>query len=381
MTVSSNRPFVLRAIPTVLRVALVLGMLYVFLVGVTMISGGIVSLGGDVHARVLQYVANPISGLSAGLLITVLVQSSSVSTATIVGLVGTGTLPVGLAVPMVMGANVGTTITSTFAALGSIRRSEEFRRSLAGATVHDLYNLLLVVVLFPLELATGFLARSATALTGVLRDTDVTVSAGPSPIRRAVAWPFDALRSTGVLPENGVLLGLALLAVGMTLILIALGAVTTNMRRLMVGRVEQAMNRVVSSGGGTTGILVGTIVTIIVNSSSITTAILVPLVGAGVLTLRNAFPVTLGANVGTTLTALLASLAAARPEGLTIALVHVLYNVFGLILVYPFPAIRNIPVWAADRFATIAIRHRALLGVYLGGVFLVGPIFGLLLFG
>jgi hypothetical protein len=82
--------------------------------------------------------------LSAGILATVLVQSSSVSTATIVGLVGAGTLGLPEAVPMIMGANIGTTVTNTLAALGNIRRSEEFRRGFAGATMHDMFNVLAV---------------------------------------------------------------------------------------------------------------------------------------------------------------------------------------------------------------------------------------------
>jgi solute carrier family 34 (sodium-dependent phosphate cotransporter) len=109
------------------------------------------------------------------------------------------------------------------------------------------------------------------------------------------------------------------------------------MRRLVAGSVERAMNRVIGKGGGSIGILVGIGVTVAVQSSSITTSILVPLVAAGVLTLPSAYPITLGANVGTTITALLASLAVLRPEGLTIALVHLLFNVSAIALIFPVP--------------------------------------------
>jgi solute carrier family 34 (sodium-dependent phosphate cotransporter) len=116
-----------------------------------------------------------------------------------------------------------------------------------------------------------------------------------------------------------------------------------------------------------------------VQSSTITTSILVPLVAAGILTVRNAYPITLGANVGTTITALLASLAVLRPEGLTIALVHTLFNLTALALIYPVPAIRYIPVRTAERLAAAATERRSLVVAYVAGLFLVVPLLGVLI--
>lgn len=366
----------LRRLPAPLRGVLVVVLLYVFLVGVGLIEDGIGAFGQGFTDGLLANVANPVSGLFAGLLATVLVQSSSVSTATIVGLVGAGTLSVELAVPMVMGANIGTTVTSTVAALGSIRRSEEFRRGFAAATVHDFFNLTIVVVLFPLELATGVLSRTAAALTGVLRGTEVR-EPGDSLLRTAIDVPVDAIGAlTG---ESGAIAGALLLVVGLGCILLALSQITRTMRDLVAGTLERTMNGIIARGGGVMGILVGLVITVVVQSSTITTSILVPLVAAGVLTLQNAYPITLGANVGTTLTALIASLAVLRPEGLTIALVHALYNLAGLAIVYPFPAIRRIPVVAAERFAVIATERKSIVAIYLIGAFIVIPLAGLLL--
>jgi solute carrier family 34 (sodium-dependent phosphate cotransporter) len=126
---------------------------------------------------------------------------------------------------------------------------------------------------------------------------------------------------------------------------------------------------------------VGILVTIAVQSSSITTSILVPLAGAGVLSLRNAYPVTLGANVGTTITALLASLAAARPEALTVALAHTIFNVSGILILYPLPRVREIPLRAAEGLATMAARNRSLVAGYTIGLFLVVPALGVVIFG
>lgn len=366
-----------RTIPPFARALLVFFLLYAFLVGVGLLEAGIAALGKGFQAGLLESVSNPISGLCAGLLATVLVQSSSVSTSTIVGLVGAGTLPLGLAVPMVMGANIGTTITNTLAALGSIRRADEFQRAFAAATVHDFFNLLAVAVLLPLEIATGMLRRLAAAITDVALEAGVRAAEpGKSPIRAAVKLPVEWVE--GLLP-GGHLAAVVLLVLGLALIFMALALITRNMRRLVAGSVERVMNRVVGKGGGLVGILAGIGVTVAVQSSSITTSILVPLVGAGVLTLASAYPITLGANVGTTVTALIASLAVVRPEGLTIALVHLLFNVVGILILYPVPMLRRVPIRLAQALAEAAVRRTRVVFAYVVTIFLVLPLLGVFL--
>lgn len=362
---------------SVARLGLVIFLLYVFLVGIAFLEAGIASTGEAFQSNLLQSVSNPISGLCAGLLATVLVQSSSVTTSTIVGMVGAGTLPVELAVPMVMGANIGTTVTSTLAALGSLRRTEEFRRAFAAATVHDFFNLLAVVVLLPLELATGVLRSTASWLTELLTSAGVeTTRPETSALRAAVRLPVGWVRESF---DEGTILSIVLLVVGLACIFVALAFITRNMRQLVAHGVERAINRFIGSGGGLLGILIGVGVTVAVQSSSITTSIMVPLVAAGVMTVRSAYPVTLGANVGTTITALIASLAVIRPDGLTIALVHLLFNVVGLLLVYPVAGIRFIPVRLAEALADQAAQRRTLVAAYLFGVFLVLPLLGVFL--
>jgi sodium-dependent phosphate cotransporter len=103
------------------------------------------------------------------------------------------------------------------------------------------------------------------------------------------------------------------------------------------------------------------VMTVMVQSSSITTALLVPLAGAGLLKIRQAFPITIGANIGTTVTALLASLGVSgvnASAGLQIALVHLLFNVSATLVIYPIPRIREIPIRAAERLAEFASRSR-----------------------
>lgn len=366
-------------LPAPVRAVLVVALLYGFLVGVGLLEEGISALGEGFTTGLLDRVANPISGLFAGVLFTVLVQSSSVSTATIVALVGAGTVPLDLAVPMVMGANIGTTVTNTLAALGNIRRPREFELGFAAATMHDFFNLLAVAILLPLELLTGFLTEMALWLTEILRGTEVA-EVGRSPIRSAVKLPVDTI--AGFFdgdPIGGVVAAVLLLVIGLGLIFTALGLITRNMRQLVAGSVERAMNRVVGTGGGAIGLVVGLLVTLAVQSSTITTSILVPLVAAGILTLPNAYPITLGANVGTTMTGLLASLAVLRPEGLTIALVHTLFNVTAIAAFYPVPRIRLVPVRAAERLAARAVRQRWLIFAYVLGIFVLLPLAGVFL--
>ncbi len=368
-------------VPRWLRLILVFGYLYLFLVGIKGLETGINLFGADAAERIFDSVSSPVAGLFAGILATVLVQSSSVTTSTIVGLVASGALSVSAAVPMVMGANIGTTVTNTLASLGHVRRGAEFSRAFAGATVHDVFNILAVIVFLPLELATGFLSKSATWLTTVFEGQSGAVS-GPSssPIKSAIKAPVKLIEQglEGLGLGSG-WLGTLMLVIAIALLFLALVLITRNMRMLMAGRMEAGFNAMLGRGAGVGAIALGLVITIAVQSSSITTSVLIPMVGAGILTLENAYPVTLGANLGTTVTALLASLATDRPEALTIALTHTLFNLFGILLFYPLPALRRIPVRAATVLADAAVRRKRIALVYLSAVFIVIPVAGILI--
>ena len=104
---------------------------------------------------------------------------------------------------------------------------------------------------------------------------------------------------------------------------------------------------------------------------------MIPLVASGVLLVRNAYPITLGANIGTTITALLGALAAGTVSGLTIAFVHTLFNVAGIVLIYTLPATRYIPVDLAERLSNVATRHRWVAIAYVVGAFILVPIIGI----
>jgi len=368
-----------RTMPTWARSVLVFALIYIFLVGVSSLESGIKVMGADTQANLFESVNNPIAGLFVGILGTVLVQSSSASTSVVVGLVASGALGVDAAVPMIMGANIGTTVTNTLVSLGSIRQSDEFKRAFAAATVHDFFNLLAVAILLPIELVTGALSNIATSITEALGGS--AGSEWKSPIKKwvkePVGWLKDGLGELG-LEEN--LLGTTMVLVGLVIVLAALTFITKNMKKLVADRVERSLNAVLGSGGGVVAMVLGLIITVAVQSSSITTSIMVPLAAAGVVTLRNIFPVTLGANVGTTITALLAALASGSVDALTIALVHTTFNVTGIAILYPMPRIRMIPLRAAERMAELAVERHTMAVAYVVTLFIVIPLIGVVIF-
>lgn len=360
-----------------LRLVLLFVLLYAFLAAIDVLGVGLAKLGEDFVDTLFQGIDNPLVGLFVGTLTTVLVQSSSVTTATVVSLVGTGVVGVSDAVPIIMGANIGTTVTNTLASIGSLRRVEEFRRAFTGATMHDCFNLLTVALLLPVEMATQLLSKTAVALSGVFGNT--TTGEFNSPLSAAVSVASDAVESlvdTVVGPDS--LAAALLVALGLGLIFASLVTITKNMRVVIAGPAERSMNAVLGRSG-VLGIVVGAVLTVAVQSSSITTSLLIPMIAAGVLALPNAYPITLGANLGTTVTALLAALAVDRIEGLQIALVHVLFNVIGVLLLYPIPALRHIPLRLAAAVARMASQRRMLVAVYILVVFYVVPLLGILL--
>jgi len=354
------------------RIVGLFGLLFLFLVSIKLLESGIKLLGADYTENLFQGVSNPLAGLAAGLLATVLVQSSSVTTSTIVALVGSGTLTVELAVPMIMGANIGTTITNTLVSLGSIGRRVDFRRAFAAATVHDFFNILAVAIFLPLQVMTGFLSTWAGWLTHMLPIGDAGGKFN-SPIKSAVKgvahWVQGLFEAVGA---SGGWLSSFMLIIGLVLIFISLTTITKLMRKVIADKAEKAVNKALRKAG-IIGIIIGMLITFAVQSSSITTSLMVPLCASGVLTLDNAFPVMLGANIGTTITAFLASLAT-DIKGLHIALVHVLFNVLATGLIYPFQFLRRIPIRMARGLAIAAVRNKMVVVVYIFVMFILAPL-------
>lgn len=356
------------------RPFLALLLLFLFLVGVQALSTGIKGLGSGVIDGLLATVQNPFMGLVTGILTTTLVQSSSVTTSLVVGLTASGVLPIQYAIPIVMGANIGTTVTNTVAALAQVGRRTEFRRAFAAATCHDFFNYLTVLALLPLELATGFLEKSSAALVAFLPATSNTVSYN-SPLKGALKACVHALESTvAIITTDEFISAILLIVLAIALIFLSLMFIVRVMKSLVLSRMEGFIRRALGRGfkGSLLSVVSGALLTVLVQSSSITTSVMVPLAGAGVVRLWQVFPVTVGANLGTTVTALIASMAATGPAGdlaKQIAIVHLLFNLSGTLLFYIPPVTRRWPMVAAQWLAGVAVRSRRWALVYVVAAF------------
>ncbi len=355
---------------------LVITLIYLLLAAVGAIGDGFKAAVGDNAKELFAFATNPFVGLMIGVAATALIQSSSTVTSIIVGMVAGG-LPIPIAIPLIMGANIGTSLTSTIVSLGHVRNGVEFHRAFAAATVHDAFNITAVAILLPLELLFHPLAQMSEVLAGLLVSDSTSVDMKSVNFMKTLLTPASDLLSASVswLPSQ-VWSGVALIVMGIGLILFVVQAIGKVLRRVMVGRAKEIMHTSVGRGP-VSGIASGTLITILVQSSSTTTALIVPLAGTGVFSLKQVYPFTLGTNIGTCVTALLAATAISGPTAelaMQIALVHLLFNLFGIFLIYVLPFLRGVPPAIATHLADLAQRSKLYVGAYIGGVFFGLPL-------
>jgi solute carrier family 34 (sodium-dependent phosphate cotransporter) len=353
------------------RVLLVFGVLFLFLVAINLLGSSFKLLGKDFVQTLIHADLDPFTGLFIGILATAIVQSSSVTTSTIVGLVSGGIVSVEVAVPMIMGANIGTTVTNAIVSFGHASQRDEFRRAFSGSMLHDFFNVLCVAILLPVEVMTGFLAKSAGFLSGLMYGIGGVHY--KSPIKVFIGGIAKDIQQYVVeaIPFSKTVAGVLLIVIAFVLIAGCLFSLVKLLKSLVMNKVVQALDRTLSQRAIVT-MGIGVIITVLVQSSSVTTSILVPLIGAGIISLEVAFPITLGANIGTTATALLAALAGTQ-AGLTIALVHLLFNITGIAMIYPWKPIRRIPVEMARRMGDLVARKRRVAVLFVLFLFFVLP--------
>ena len=362
--------------------ARIASLLYLFLVGLEALGGGFKLLGQEAVDAFFSATENPFAGLALGILTTSVVQSSSVTTAMVVALVAnpSAPLPIGNAIPMIMGANIGTTVTNTLVSFGHVARPDEFRRAMAFGTLDDFFNLCALVVLLPIEIAFGLLEKLSGLL--IFWMPAVKGAALPNPIKQAVSVVVHPLTESLLrfLPQSaagGVLLALA----GLT-IFIALHYLVRSLQEAGEERVKSWVQRALGNSSWR-GFALGAAATAAVQSSSVVLSLLVPLAGTGGLTLAQGFPVALGANVGTTVTALLAASGAASTMlagAVQIALVHLLFNAIGAAVIYPVETVRRIPMSMSEWIADVAVRSKTRALTYLVLLFYGLPALGFAVF-
>ena len=331
--------------------------LYLFLVGIKGLSSGIKMLGGDFANQIMTTTSNPFISLLVGILATTLFQSSSTTTSIIVGMVSSGAVTLSGAIPMIMGANIGTTVTNTIVSMGHIRRGNEFMRAFSAATHHDIFNVLSVIILLPLEIAFGLIEKTATGLGTLLFGTISTDEVFQSPIKAAIKWGSKHIQSLSFDSTALYIILSVLLTFAMLFFIVKL------LRSLVLDNIQQYFDKYIfKSAARAMGF--GIILTIMVQSSSITTSTIVPLAGAGVVKLHQLYPFTIGANVGTTVTALLASLTL-NVTAMVAGFAHLFFNIFGIVIIFLNPLLKNIPLDLADWLSEKAVKNRFIPLFYL----------------
>ena len=271
-------------------------------------------------------------------------------------------------------------MTNTLVSLGHIGHRREFRRAFAAATIHDFFNITAVLIFLPLEMMFGVMHRLSQWMTGTIYGNSGVdlgafnaIGAITKPVVKVTHGVFQWIPGpTWVAEGLFVLFGLALIFISILL----LGKL---LRMLLTGKAEKVFHAAVGKNA-LAAIGSGLLITVLVQSSSTTTSLIVPLAGAGLMTLKRVFPFTLGANIGTCVTALLAAMAITGDGAdlaLQIALIHLLFNALGVVIIYGIPLLRRIPLVCASSLAKLASEKRSMALLYIVGVFFVLPLVSL----
>ena len=337
-------------------------LLYIFFVSISLMGASFKFFGKGFAEKLLTTTSNPFIGLFIGILTTSIVQSSSTTTSMTVALVAGGALDVLTAIPIIMGANIGTSVTNTLVSLGHIYNKDEFRRAFAAAIIHDFFNLISVIIIFPLELAFDILGRISLFFEQLLKNSDGLNLIDPLKI---IVKPTVNL-IIKLTDESGTII----LMISVILLFIALRYIVVNLKAIMIGKIEAFINETLFKTD-IRALILGLIMTMLVQSSSITTSLAVPLAGAGILSLRQIFPFTLGANVGTTVTAILASLVTGSESAVTVAFAHLMFNVLGICFIWP---IKRVPIFLAEKLAEYSLKSKLIPVAYITLVFFIIPL-------
>lgn len=354
-----------------LKIAGLLFCLYLFIVGVSGMGEAFKLFGEGFASRVLTATSNPFAALLMGIIATAIIQSSSATTSIIVGMVAGGALPMSAAIPMVMGSNIGTTITASMVSIGSVRHKAEFERAFSAALLHLLFNMCAVAVLFPLETCFGIL--SDAAIVGEKMFAGMGGMHLANPLKVATGPAIDFL--SWISFHNP----WVMLAVTLALTFFMLIFLVKVLRSLVLSKVEAFFDKVLFRSWPRS-MFFGFILTFVLQTSSVTTSLTIPLAGAGVLKLLQIFPFILGANVGTTVTAFLAAMATGNSHAIIVAFSHIAFNILGIIVIWPIPAVRRLPVRMTQYVAHKCMYARFIPLAMIVAVYFAIPLLGIILF-
>lgn len=340
---------------------IVLSVLF-FLFSIDLMGLSIGSIAGDATSTILEITSNPFVGLFIGLLSTALLQSSSTTTSIAVAGVASGAISLQGAIPIVLGANIGTTITSTIVSMGYIARPTEFRRAVSAGTVHDFFNIMMVLMLFPLESKYGILETSSKYITSFFNINNQVATTGFESISvfgSANEW---LINTFGAIP---------MLLLGMLSLFLCIKFLSRWLYTILIGKTRDRFRNVVFKTKFR-AFTWGLGITSIAQSSSLTTSLIVPLVATGKVKIQKAFQFILGANIGTTITALLAA-SFQSEAAINLALVHLLFNLIGVILFLFIPFVAGIPVYLAKKLGELTFKARVVGFAYILIAFFLIP--------
>jgi len=394
---------ILTVLMTTAKLMLVALLLYMFIISLGLMGNAFKVLGGKSSGRAFrqsELFSNPVASLSLGILATVLVQSSSTSTSVIITMAAADLVSMTNAIPMIMGANIGTAVTASIVSLAQIGDREQYRRAFGGAIVHYCFNILTVVILLPLEVVTGMLQVMSKAMVDGFGISNDDEKGGQQDFLKVITKPISSrllqvdkklvtkiaqeadpvklakLEATSIIKNsqsNGAHLfmdtpmsenaaGVLLIIVSLLFLSICLILLVKTLQSVFKGRaaiwIGKFLNLEIKSCpliGDYILMTFGMGLTILMQSSSVTTSTLTPLVGIGLIRVEKMFPFTIGANIGTTVTGILAALASSNMEiGFQVAMAHLLFNVIGTMMWFMVPAMRVVPLSMAKFLGNIA---------------------------
>jgi len=339
----------------ILRIFLIFSIIILFLLAIDLMIYALSYIGLGA-ARDLIIIADiPFISLFIGLLSTALIQSSSTVTSIAVAMVASGAISLNMGIFVIMGANIGTTLTSDIISLSYITNKSKFRLALSAGVVHDFFNILTTVIIFPLEYYYKILSGSAmfiTKLLGVKSPSPDMVVAKPvysiiKPLTVGIASMIDNYWIVAI--------------IGILLLFTAIKLFSRYSYKLLIGKSKDKMKSYIFSNPFKS-FSWGVLLTGALQSSSITTSLSVPLVATRKVSLSSVFPFIMGANIGTTITALLAAIFKSE-AAVSLAIAHLIFNLIGVLIFLPFGQIRNIPVSLARKFGIMASDNR-LIGFF-----------------
>jgi solute carrier family 34 (sodium-dependent phosphate cotransporter) len=343
------------------------GTLVLFIFALDLMVSSLQHLGKTAAETIILATSNPFTGLFIGLLITAMIQSSSTTTAMVVALVASGSITIESAIPIIMGANVGTTITSTIVSMGFINKKKDFRRAVTAGTYDGFFNILIVVILFPLQYYYNFLSKISLWIADYFFHPSTVATETTFTGKWTLFGPVTDFLLT-IIPSGFLLALLAFVLLFSSILLF---------RKLISGLLlatsPERFSRFFFKNAWKS-FFWGIVTTAAIRSSTITISVVVPIVAQKITSLRKAAPFILGANLGTTITAFIAALLNVNAStAISIAIAHFLFNFIGVLVFYPIPLLRRIPFELANRLGRLTLKYRLAGFVYILLIFFFIP--------